>query len=337
MKIRTSIQLMSQLIEFSTNPNWVGKPYKGKDGRQYYKDRKVNLGYGWINYQLPFRDIFTALTDDGVSLAPALIEGADGNRRESNFASHQLALVDIDDGVNIDDMDTHPFYQKYAAGLYTTPSHTESHHKFRVVFRLENKITSASDMRCLYTALIRLFGGDTACKDGSRLFFGTMTAEQTEYRPDGVLPDKIIKAMIKEIKREQAEEMAKVTHIEYLPPSDEDRENILNALSSIYIGEYPMWFKIGCGLKHGGFNLEDFKRVTIGGLMRQKSGLDCEHLWKDIDANKSRQATLGTVVWYIRSRSDEYDRTKKIIKMKMERRSIENELAAIKRRHKDDK
>jgi hypothetical protein len=64
------------------------------------------------------------------------------------------------------------------AFVYTTGSHTAGHHKFRMIFVLDNEVTTVEEHDMVYEALSSMFvvNGksvvDSSCKDRSRVFFG---------------------------------------------------------------------------------------------------------------------------------------------------------------------
>ncbi|MGF6761457.1 hypothetical protein P3T24_001770 [Paraburkholderia sp. GAS33] len=96
-----------------------------------------------------------------------------GRRQDINFLCSDIISVDIDKGWRVEDALKDGFVLKHAAILYTTASHTEAKHRFRIVFRLPRTITDASEMRTAYTGIVRKFGGDTACTDACHFFFGS--------------------------------------------------------------------------------------------------------------------------------------------------------------------
>jgi hypothetical protein len=172
--------LQDKLIKFSTNPHWQGKPEKRiteKGIKLFYNDQQVNPGYKWLNQEATPEDLFGLLSEYGYPLAPTL---KSDHRIEHNFVSHSVALVDIDDGMTIEQLGQNQFYLDNGYGYYSTPSHKEDDHRFRIVFVLENDITTPLDMCCLYTGLMQTFGeADTSCQDAARLFFGTINATRT--------------------------------------------------------------------------------------------------------------------------------------------------------------
>jgi len=169
------------MIAFSYHRACIGKPEKRiVDGKLqlWLGDKRINLGYGWITAELPFEDIYEMLSVGGYAFAPALNSD---HRIEENFVSHELALVDIDGGMTLEELQTFPFYQLYGSGFYTTPSHTAEQHKFRILYRLPCAITDGETMRVIYEGLLAVHGfADIACKDPVRLFFGTINATHRE-------------------------------------------------------------------------------------------------------------------------------------------------------------
>lgn len=94
-------------------------------------------------------------------------------RKKANFERAGFLAVDIDRGLHLDDALAMPLVKDFACIVYTTPSHTEDQHRFRIVFELESDISDAAEMRKALSGLILRFSGDGACSDPCRLFFGS--------------------------------------------------------------------------------------------------------------------------------------------------------------------
>ncbi|RQQ21303.1 hypothetical protein DF107_02640 [Burkholderia stagnalis] len=94
-------------------------------------------------------------------------------RLERNFSGTNVLAVDIDSGWRLEDALNDPFVKQNALLIYTTPNHTAENHRFRIVFKLTRMISEASDMRAAYIGAARILGGDKACQDACRLFFGS--------------------------------------------------------------------------------------------------------------------------------------------------------------------
>ena len=173
------------MIRFSYHKTCRGKPEKRINPEthrpEYWQDgRKINLGYGWQNSALPLDELFMLVSQDGMAIAPEL---ENDNRCDANFVSHQIALVDIDSGMTIEEIEVHPFYLAYGVGYYTTPSHTDEAHRFRVMYCLPEPVTDPDNMRMIYQGLLVLHGAaDPSCKDAARFFFGTVEASSCRYQ-----------------------------------------------------------------------------------------------------------------------------------------------------------
>ena len=105
----------------------------------------------------------------------------DGWRSGKNYLESNILAVDIDNGLTIEQAISNPFVQTFCGILYTTPSHTDDDHRFRLVFESERLIVSAQEMRYALSGLIRKFGGDKKCQDACRLFFGSENSNPQVY------------------------------------------------------------------------------------------------------------------------------------------------------------
>jgi len=104
-----------------------------------------------------------------------------GWRRSANFTTSGFLAADIDHGLTLEAAIADPFVQQYASFIYTTPSHTDIAHRFRIVFELELPITDAETMKSALTGLIARFGADGSCRDACRLFFGSSNSRQIMF------------------------------------------------------------------------------------------------------------------------------------------------------------
>lgn len=99
-------------------------------------------------------------------------------RHSKNFAAGQHIALDMDTGdsqSSIAVLLQNEFIAKHATFIHTTPSHTESNPKARVVFVLDRPITNKEKYALLAESLVDRFGtADKACKDAARFFYGAM-------------------------------------------------------------------------------------------------------------------------------------------------------------------
>ena len=130
---------------------------------------------GWVQKSLTQADItIENLADalvNGASFKPAVLVG--GNKAE-NWYQQQLFGLDFDDGIRIEEA-----YNKVISlgitpcFMYTTFSHKEEHHKFRVIFCNDTVITDGNIRDRLQATLMGVIGGiDEVCFNRDRLFFG---------------------------------------------------------------------------------------------------------------------------------------------------------------------
>jgi len=87
------------------------------------------------------------------------------------------------------------FIARYAALLYTTPSHTPEKPRTRVIFLLDTPIQQAKNYALAAQALIWSFGSaDSACKDPARSWWGSLHGEmEIPYKE---LPLDMVKRLI---------------------------------------------------------------------------------------------------------------------------------------------
>lgn len=278
-------------MKVSINPNIIGKPPKHAD---------IDLGHNWTNVEADWDDIFELITLDGLATSAELNTD---NRKEANFVSRQLLMVDIDDGMTIPELLDNAFYNTYGGGFYATPSFTTELHKFRICFVLEAAETDPGRLRKINRGLLRVFGAaDQACKDPTRLFYGTpncILCERTNRLLTADIVEQLV-AIIDEADSATADAMS-TTDYHNLPPLDDfHKARIIDLLKQTYVGNYPLWRNIGWGMKAGGFALQDFQYVTTG-MMSQKTAADAAKVWMD-GGQVSKPVTMGSVIHFIKER-----------------------------------
>ena len=274
-----------------------GKPIKAldEDGHSILIQNgvKVNLGYGWMTIDASWDDVFDLITIDGCATAAAL---SSDNRRESNYVSRQLVMVDIDSGMKIEDLQNDTFYQEYSAGYYTTPSHTESDHRFRILFVTEQPIVEAATMRKVIRGLMMVYNhADISCKDAARLFYGSINSTRKEKRSN-ILSNTMIDILVAMVDAyDEEHQVAEPTeHREYPAMTDAKKRRIIELLQRTPLYNYNQWRNVGWALKGEGFDLADFQFVT-NGMMRQKTAKDAAAVWADGDS-MGGGVTMGTVI-----------------------------------------
>lgn len=115
-------------------------------------------------------------------------------RKSNNFTESGYLAVDIDNGMTLKEVLENTWVQNYASLVYATWNHTEDHNRFRIVFELARTIKDQDEMRYALIGGIRKFGGDEACKDVCRMFYGNKGGEQ--FFIGKVLPNEVLQELI---------------------------------------------------------------------------------------------------------------------------------------------
>ena len=127
----------------------------------------------------------------------------DGSKNE-NFKEAYVLALDFDNGITIEEFQTKANDLGLAPSfIYKTFSHTEEHHKFRAVWRLNEVITMPQLKNALQLMIMEVFPQcDDACKDLSRLYVG---GKELYYYDDlAVLSlDNLLNALVNVIKAKE--------------------------------------------------------------------------------------------------------------------------------------
>lgn len=156
---------------------------------------------GWQQQQVSIAGLQAVIAAGAAIVAAAMTSD---HRSSEAFLHADLAVVDIDHGLDLEGFAAHPL-SSYAAFTYTTSSHRDQpgHHRFRVVFRLPERIHDPGLYKALITLLIRALGGDKNCTDPCRLFYGCDHGQQQLYHPDATLPGDLITEAEQQHQRER--------------------------------------------------------------------------------------------------------------------------------------
>lgn len=290
MKIQTSIN-----FEFTGKLNKIKCPKTNKTLNVTSDGKIINLAKNWTHINEDFDTIFTALSVFGYSITPPLF--VDEYRIDKNFIQSQLIMIDVDNGYTLDELLQDKLYLKHGAGYYTTASHSDQLHKFRIIFILENIIYDKLDFYFLYKGLINYYGSDVQCKDPARLFYGTENAKQSENRGKilaQVLIDELIK--IEKAKDKKITEKHYETHEKYKNHviDDAEKQEILELLKGTTIPDYGMWRNIGWSMYVSGFSLADFIYGT-----NEPNISSANSIWSNFKSGTSKIITTGTLMWWL--------------------------------------
>lgn len=281
------------------------KPYK----QLYCNNINVNLSEGWLVITTKFEDIFYAISEIGYAIAPVFEKNY---RTTQNFKSCQLILVDIDHGMTLDQLSEHDYYLNYGAGYYTSPSHTFAAHRFRIIFLLEKAVTDSDEMRAIYTALIGKFGGDAACKDPARLFYGSIKAHDKECR-DNFIPISEINNLIADGRNLLACRTTPAANTQYFINYvvDKDEQKLIVDALSRFTFNYDEWCSLGWGMYNSGFSYTDFTFAT------NEDSPQSQKLWKD--AYIYKDVGMGSVRYILKNHMNDDEYRKLVSSIDIER------------------
>ncbi|MHC5854468.1 PriCT-2 domain-containing protein [Nostoc sp.] len=154
------------------------------------------IGSQWLLLDIDNSDV--ARDEDG---KPIL----DANGNSIKVYDHQLT---------IEEALAHPFIKKHCALIYTTASHKPEWHKFRLVFLLPEYVQGADTVEACTRFLMQQLPHDPACKDASRVFYGSTEAEFPLVNPEATIPAEWISEAIAIAQQERIEYQRRIQEIE---------------------------------------------------------------------------------------------------------------------------
>lgn len=148
-------------------------------------------------------------------------------RAKSNVVGSQWVLLDIDNSgkdangekcyehqLTLDEALEHPFIKQYCALIYTTASHKPNWHKFRLVFLLPEFVPGYEIVEVLTRYLMKHLPHDPACKDASRVFYGSTEASFPLVQPNVTLPAEWVTEAIATAQKEKFEYQQRIEAVE---------------------------------------------------------------------------------------------------------------------------
>lgn len=161
----------------SINPKVINKnhsPVTGKPLPDYSA-----LTFGFRNQTIT-QDKFIQYIGAGYSFVCGHLKTDNkGNthRKNSNYNNGNMFAIDIDEKLTIDEALKMDFTKK-ALFIYTTPSHTDKKHRFRIIFPFPGVVYGADDFKKAVSIIIKKYeGADEACKNAGRAFYGNSNAK----------------------------------------------------------------------------------------------------------------------------------------------------------------
>ena len=131
---------------------------------------------GWRNEELTVDDFISCIKEGWAYTAQL-----SGNRSTKNYICCNIASVDIDSGLTMDEALQKEFSKENLSIIYPTFSHTVEFPRFRLIFILPKIIETAEEQEKINRALGLIYKGDRAALDATRIFFGNSKCEPTSF------------------------------------------------------------------------------------------------------------------------------------------------------------
>jgi len=101
----------------------------------------------------------------------------DDYRKDENFIESEIIILDFDSGITIEEAIANPFVARHCFYGYTSCTHTEEHHKFRLLFKLPYNITDGELYKRVQREVGQQIGNfDKIATSCTNLFFGNTNA-----------------------------------------------------------------------------------------------------------------------------------------------------------------
>jgi hypothetical protein len=220
-------------------------------------------------------------------------------RGAANVIAWSMLPVDIDGQQSMADAKT--FFQDYEYVAYTSFNHLKDGdaEKFRLLLLLQEPISQEELLERRAKLLAWMGKVDKTCLDAARGFYmpcchpSRMNHAQRWHNPGSQCLD----ALAFEPQELVTLPDSGPTRPQFfLPPSplaEDERSALLELLQGTYLGNYGDWWKVSSAMVNAGYSLEEFKSITVNGMMRQKNSLDCEKQWRKSVARHQRGLSIS--------------------------------------------
>jgi hypothetical protein len=265
--------------------------------------REIESRPRWQSVDVTPQEAFELIAGAGIA---STCELKNNVRREANYASRQLFMIDVDDGMTIQELLADEFYNAYGSGFYATSSFTPEHHKFRIMFVTESIIDSARLARLVIQGLRLVYpASDAACVDPARLFYGNANCVLKEFT-GRVLPDDVVAGLVSEVMEQQEQREQRTIE----RPLDDFKEKSAEDIIAL-LRELRRWYP---DLQYA--PRRDVTWAVAGNLGPSETVSIMRSLWPDgnktapyeqfIKDHKRVAITLGTIYHMIRQHNPVY-------------------------------
>jgi len=152
-------------LHFSVNKQLINKPDRAA--------LKLYSSAGWLPFVASKERLISEI-QQGCAFAP---QYKDQRRKGANFVCCGFLAADFDEGCTIDQARNNAFIHSHGSFIYTTVSHTSDHHRFRVVFLLDDPATDGKQWADANFGLAHKLSSDPSIGDAARCFYGSKSAQ----------------------------------------------------------------------------------------------------------------------------------------------------------------
>lgn len=281
------------MVTKPTNSNDVFTIAVNNQGRDKDWDFQI-LTDQFLNYNLNVSQLADAINQGFAVVFAQMKQNEQGciKRCSQAFLSSDIVGIDIDNSITIngkkekvpdsqyyslDNALAEPFIQSNALLIYTTASHTNECNRFRIVFRLPKIITDPKEYTFIVSALIRKYGGDKACTDPCRVFFGSSNSNPViigkTMVPQALSELLATESFVADSTAPQVSKRSeKATYSNTPKLSIEQVRDMLQTIADNSGGlEYNEWLEL-IGALFDKYTLDEIKPILVETLGEQKSG-----------------------------------------------------------------
>lgn len=168
-------------------------------------------------------------------------------RRESDFVTADVIGFDIDDGMRIDEAEKIVMKMNITCLCLPSTSHTDEHHKFRLIFPLSRTIRDIATYKATYAKLAENFPVDPQCKDAARFYFGSKMVDGFWFEGELANPiaskpvDSSVRALDNTIKVEVPEDLEGIIEALYGEKREKVPEQVVEWIIGLPTGLPGLW------------------------------------------------------------------------------------------------
>lgn len=243
-----------------------------------------------------FNDSFVNMELEPIEIANYIYGGHaytawhNGRRKLENFVCSQFIAIDLDSGderSSFAHLEKNELVQIYAGLMHTTPSHTPSAPRARIIFFFDAPLETPESVNAIAKFLIAQFdGADQSCKDASRFFYGAKDCDI--WFSEHVFPLARLRLyykawLLKQPKPKPAKPISTPTELK-------DVEQALRRINPWSL-EYTQWIAIIAALH------DTYGDAALGLAVEWGAGYEgeVERKWRTFGHYPGNRAGLGTI------------------------------------------